>query len=200
MTTLLKLGPADRDRELTVEEFFAGDYQEGYRYELIDGRLYVSPQPDSPADFLERWIHSHLFLYALQRPDVINYVSPKARVFVPGRPGATVPEPDTAAYHEYPLDLPVRQMRWQNVSPILVVEILDEDNPDKDLNRNVRLYRQVPSILEYWVVDPRPDPEQPTLIVHRRSGNRWRTLRIPPGDTYTTRLLPGFELIIDPRR
>jgi Uma2 family endonuclease len=131
---------------------------------------------------------------------VINHVCAKARVFIPDRPDATVPEPDVAAYHDFPHDTPLRNLRWEDVSPILVVEVLDEDNPDKDLDRNVKLYRQVPSIQEYWVIDPRPDPEQPTLIVYRRSGKRWRKSTIDPGDTYTTRFLPDFELIVDPRR
>jgi Uma2 family endonuclease len=106
----------------------------------------------------------------------------------------------TSLYHDFPLDTPLRTLRWEDVSPILVVEVLDEDHPDKDLDRNVRLYRQVPSIQEYWVIDPRPDPEQPTLIVYRRSGSRWRRSRFAPGSTYTTKLLPGFELVVDPRR
>ena len=38
-----QLGPADHGRELTYDEFLAGDYEEGHKYELIDGRLYVSP-------------------------------------------------------------------------------------------------------------------------------------------------------------
>ena len=39
MATVLKIGPADHGRPMTLDEFQAGDYEEGYKYELIDGEL-----------------------------------------------------------------------------------------------------------------------------------------------------------------
>ena len=94
---------------------------------------------------------------------------------------------------------PIRSVRWQDVSPILVVEVLSLDDPDKDLVRNVELYSQVPSIAEYWLFDTRDDPERLRLQVRRRSRGRWRLSEYDPGDTYTTKLLPDFTLILDPR-
>jgi hypothetical protein len=35
--------------------------------------------------------------------------------------------------------------------------------------------------------------------VHRRWGKRWKVIDLASSDTYTTRLLPGFALTIDPR-
>jgi hypothetical protein len=37
------------------------------------------------------------------------------------------------------------------------------------------------------------------MRVHRRYGERWKVIDLAYGDTYTTRLLPGFTLTIDPR-
>jgi hypothetical protein len=48
-------------------------------------------------------------------------------------------------------------------------------------------------------VDARDDPEQPTLRVHRRQGKKWVIKDFAFGETYTTSLLPGFRLLIDPR-
>ena len=65
--------------------------------------------------------------------------------------------------------------------------------------RNVELYLRVPSIREYWIFDPRQDPDRPTLRVYRRRGSRWqRPVDVAPGETYTTPLLPGFALLLDP--
>jgi Uma2 family endonuclease len=200
MTTVLKLGPADHGRELTLEEFLSGDYAEGHRYELIDGRLYVSPQANFPHDLLVRWLFRKLDHYAEQHEDVINYVSFGARVFVPDRDDVTCPEPDIAAYRKVPLHRPPEDVDWQNLSPILVVEVLSPDELDKDLVRNVELYFQVPSVREYWVLDTRQEVERPTLIAHRRYGKRWRVHEVTGGETYTTRLLPDFELVLDVRR
>jgi Uma2 family endonuclease len=198
MATVLKIGPADHGRPMTREEFEAGDYEGGCKYELIYGKLYVSPEANPPEGLVEAWIQGKIWQYKQAHPDVINFVHNKTRVFVPAQEGETIPEPDIAAYKDFPLERPWREIRWEEVSPVLVVEILGDD-PDKDLVRNVKLFFEVPTIKEYWVVDVRNDPERPTMRVHRRWGKRWRILDLAYGDIYTTNLLPGFTLTIDPR-
>jgi Uma2 family endonuclease len=201
MTALLHLTPRDQGRALSLKEFMSASGQEGYHYELIDGKLEVSPLPNLPHDFLRKWLDDKLSAYTRQHPEVLNRVQAPARVFVPGRPATTAPEPDVAAYRDFPMDRPVTKLRWQDVSPLVVVEILSKDTADKDLVRNFGLYRQVPSIREYWIVDPRASADQPTLTVHRRRGQGWqRPIEVAAGETYTTRLLPGFVLVMDPRR
>ncbi len=131
---------------------------------------------------------------------MIRHVQGPARVFVPRRRATTAPEPDVAAYREFPTDIPVAQLDWRNVSPLLVVEVVSEDTADKDLVRNPPLYLRVPSIREHWILDPRADADRPSLLVYRRRGARWqRPLAIAGGGTCTTRLLPGFTLVLDVR-
>jgi Uma2 family endonuclease len=197
MSTVLKLGPADHGRPMSPDEFLAGDYTEGYHYELIKGKLYVSPLPNFPEDWVERWIMRKLDGYSRAHPEVVNYVTPKARVFLPESAEVSAPEPDVAAYRDVPLERP-SEIRWEEVSPILVVEVISHDDPDKDLVRNAELYLQVPSIQEYWLFDNREAAERPTLRRHRRRGKRWAVKDFAAGETYTTKLLPGFELLIDP--
>jgi Uma2 family endonuclease len=198
MQTQLYLTPADQGRALTLEEFEHASAEEGYRYELIDGKLEVSPEPDLPHDDVCDWLEKILRDYADEHPEVINRISSHARVFVPGRRAATCPQPDLAAYHNFPHHLPRRMHRWQDVSPILVIEVLSEENTGKDLVRNLELYAFVSSIREYWILDPLTDPDQPTLTVHRRRGRGWqKAIVVSPGGSYTTRLLPGLELRID---
>jgi Uma2 family endonuclease len=138
--------------------------------------------------------------YTEQHPEVINYVQAPARVFLPEpEDWPTAPEPDVACYQNFPVDLPMEEWDWQAVSPLLVVEILSEDTADKDLQRNRRLYLQVPSIQEYWIVDPRQGASRAVLLVYRRRGQRWARVRtIPSGGVYTTPLLPEFRLIVTP--
>ena len=109
-----RLGPLDRGLPMTFNEFMRADYEEGYQYELIDGELYVFPTPSLPENRVETWIGLKLQHYYLEHPEVINYVTSKARVIVSDRPRATVPEPDQAAYHNFPLDQPFKKVRWQN--------------------------------------------------------------------------------------
>jgi Uma2 family endonuclease len=197
MTTAVKLGPADHGRAVTLDAFLGGDYDEGYRYEIIEGRLYVSPMPRFEHDWIEVFVHRLLLEHSVKRPKQINWVTTKARVFVPNEPESTAPEPDIAAYRNFPRRRR-SQVDWRDVSPILVVEILSPENPDKDLVRNVELYWRVPSIEEYWVFDNREDSDRPALRVYRRADEGWQVLDFGPDEIYTTPLLPDFQLPVTP--
>jgi Uma2 family endonuclease len=198
MRALTKISPADNGREMSEEEFESSKDEEGYRSELIDGRIYVSPLAELPHQSILDWLVQLLQEYRSNHPETINFVSAPAEVFVRGRARPTRPQPDIACYANFPHHLPRRDRRWRDVSPILVVEIISEEDVEKDLERNVELYAQVASIREYWVVDPRPDPDYPSLRVYRRRGQSWqKPIDISPGQTYTTRVLPGFELALD---
>ncbi len=199
-TVQLKLGPADHGRRLHVDDFESAEYVGGFRYEIIDGRLYVSPVPNPPENRLEVWLHGALVRYAHSHPDVLNYVTTKPRVYIPRKRKATIPEPDLAAYSDYPHHLPSREVRWKDLHPRLVVEILVDGDISKDMARNPKLYLAVPSIREYWVLNGAENPDEPSLIQHRRRGKAWSITTFPYGSTFTTKLLPGFGLVIDPRK
>lgn len=194
-----RLGPADHGTELTLDEYEAAAYEPGSKYELIDGRLCVSPEAELPHEILEDWLFLALRLYAKQPDAAIRFVARKGRVVVPEAVRPSVPEPDIAAYREDLPRVPPADRRWQNFSPLLVGEVVSAETAEKDLVRNVDLYLRVPSIREYWVLDGREDPDRPSLMVHRRRGARWqKMITVRFGETYTTRLLPGFELVSDP--
>ena len=198
--TRLTLTPADHGREIDPDDFDFADGESGYHFELIDGRIYVSPVPNAPHDALHTWLLLKLSDYSRARPDVLNHVSPESRVFIPNRPAATCPEPDIAAYEDYPRHLPRSRRHWRTIHPVLVVEVVSPDSPEKDLERNVRLYLDAPSIREYWILDPLLDPDAPGLRVYRRRGRSWqKPIDVPFGGVYETpRLLPGFRLVVDP--
>jgi Uma2 family endonuclease len=201
--TRLKLGPKDHGRAVSLEEFDAAEFEPGWDYEYISGRIDVSPAPNFFHDRLDRWLFRILDRYSQAHPEVAREVSYHARVHLPDQPEETCPEPDIAVYQEFPPpDAEPDDCDWRKVSPILVVEVVSPDSADKDFNRNVKLYRQVPSIREYWILDQRPDARQPSLHVYKRGrGLRWKKpVVVPFGATYTTDLLPGFELVIDPAR
>ena len=200
MAGTLLLGLADHGQRVLLKELARAEYEPGYKYEIIEGRLYVSPEANAPENWIETWLYRKLWSYADRHPDVINYVSNKSRVFVPRSKLATIPEPDLAAYSDYPVDLPVDELKWEDVSPILVAEVLQASDPFKDLVRNVNLFLRVTSIREYWIIDARQSADRPSLIVRRRRGKKWAKREYGFREKYQTNLFPGFSLHIDPRR
>jgi len=196
-TLALQLCSADHGRILTHDEWENAEYQPGFKYELIEGRLYVSPQPNQPENFLEEWIGLALRLYAIQNPEIVNYVTSKSRVYVDDLE-ETVPEPDLSVYKDYSTEAVEDGRNWSTCNPVLVVEVLVDGDEAKDLTRNPEIYLAVPSIKEYWVVDGRINWRQPNIICHRRYGKRWVIRTHTAGSLFTSRLLPGFELLIKP--
>ena len=200
MTTRLCLTPADHGRPITLDEFDDSDFREGSRYEVIEGRLEVSPAPELPHEDFSEWLVTSLRDYARLRPDIINKVKAPARIFLPASDEVSAPEADFGAYAGYPVGTPPSRRRWRDVSPLLVGEMISLDTAEKDLVRNRRLYLAVASIREYWMIDPRDDADRPSLLIlRRRSPRRWAApIRVAPGQTYTTPMLPGFALLVEP--
>ena len=196
----LRLTPAWAGRDISLEDFENADYREGWRYELIDGRVEVFPTPNPPHDVVVEWINDRLRAYRDAHREVINYVSGGSRVFIPARAMATCPIPDIAAFRGFPSRWPIQMHSWQDVHPILVVEVISPRYAHKDLVRNVGLYRDAPSVKEYWIFDPRDRAGRVTLRAYRKRGARsWqRPIDVPFGGAYTTPLLPGFTLTVDP--
>ena len=83
MLTAVRFGPNDHGRLVTDEELEAADYLGGYDYEVIFGRLYVSPAPNREHDVVEKHIYNQIDVYSVEHPEVIGYVTDRARVFVP---------------------------------------------------------------------------------------------------------------------
>ncbi len=199
-----KFGPKDHGRHVTLEEFDAADWKSGWKYELIGGRIDVSPLAHFPHQQLDDWLYWTLVNYWRTKPKCpIRYISRPARVFVDRESDVTCPESDLAIYFEFfSDDTPFDDRDWAEISPAIVVEIVSPGSERKDFVRNVSLYQRVSSIREYWLLEQVPSAEQPTLTVYRRArSGKWKKPQaFAYGETYTTDLLPGFELVIDPRQ
>jgi len=176
---------------MTLEEFFEAGEEEGYRYELIEGVVEVSPTADPPHDRAVTYLQSVLFRYGEAHPQHMNYVSGGGRI-AQREPAETSPEPDLCVYRNYPLH--EVDLDWRSLNPILVVEVLSPGNAAKDLKRNRRIYLGFQSIREYWIVDPLDDPKHPSMLALQRAGGEWKEVRVPNGGTYQTDLFPGLTV------
>lgn len=196
-----RIGPKDAGRLMTHEEYEKSIEDPGYVYEIIDGVLNVSPSPKPDHEVWKGTIFDLLRDYAASHPGHIDFVATDAEVVIPGRPGPTRPRPDLAAYKDFPRQAVLkRQVMWDDLCPVLVVEIISPRRAEKDSNRNRQLYWMAGGIAEYWILDPRKDAFRPTLTALRRESGQpdWREVEVAPGERYTTDLLPGLEFHLEP--
>ena len=186
------LGPRDQGLVLELEEFEAADFEPGFRYDLVEGRLEVSPEADLPHDLPAMALCDLFGEYGRQHAGAIGYRSPRARVFPRARKGSV--GPDLALFLGLRAD--ADEQRWQELEPILVVEVLSPGDVRKDLVRNRDCYQEVPSIREYWIVDPRLGRARTTLrVLARAADGGWTERLVPAGGQYESPLFPG--LVVD---
>lgn len=78
-TSRIKLGPKDHGRPWIESDADRVDYRPGFDYEIIDGSLFVSPQPNPPGKFLESWVWGKLHSYSRDaRTSSIGYAATRA--------------------------------------------------------------------------------------------------------------------------
>lgn len=192
-TGRMTIGPSDHGRLLALAEFSRAREVPGYTYEIIDGVLIVSPNPLPAHDKWVRIVTKELESYADEYPQHLNYVSGAAEAVIPGRPGPTRPQPDVAAYADFPDETPTD---WADVCPVIVVEVISARREAKDTTRNRYLYWMAGGIAEYWIIDPRKDADKPTLtaLVRKPGHNDWVENDIPFGKSHKSAALPRFTL------
>ncbi len=179
----LRLGPRSAGMLLTPKEFDRARGQEGWRYELINGVLVVSPTPSRQ----ERHPNEELGYWLRQYKD--------------GHPhGSTL----DLTLHEEEIQTKKHRRRvdraiWAGLgripekteTPTVVVEFVSEGkvNQERDYVAKQAEYREI-GVREYWVIDR----FKRSLTVYKFGGEKDEVLLIPEGQKYAPSLLPGFEL------
>jgi len=179
------LGPELNGTLMTPEEFDAiEEYDENYVYELIHGVLVVNPIPleaeVGPNEYL-----SHLLLGYWER-DVQN--SPL---------NATLPEryirtKDSRRRADRLIWCGLGRMPdWKNDLPNIAVEFVSRARRDRlrDYEEKQREYMEL-GIGEYWIIDR----FQRIMTVIRNQPDGAQVTIVHEHETYSTPLLPGFEL------
>jgi Uma2 family endonuclease len=171
---------------LTVADLDAFPEDDGNRYELIDGELFVSRAPGIPHQRVLQNLQVGLSEYLKTN---------RIGILVPGA-GAIFSDHDAVIP-----DLAfVRHERWDQVvtgekftgAVDLVVEILSPgtQNRQRDLSAKRRLYGKY-GVQEYWIVDS----ENREVIILRLQGPTLEEIdKLKTDDELTSPLLPGLQL------
>jgi len=179
----MRLGPRSAGLLLTLKEFDRARFKEGWRYELINGVLVVSPIPSrkerDPNEELGYWLRR----YQEEHPQ-----------------GSSL----DLTLHEETLKTKQNRRRadrviWAGLGrlpaegerPTIIVEFVSwgKVNQERDYVAKRAEYRGI-GVREYWVVDR----FRRTLTVFIFSGESDQERVIQEKQSYETPLLPGFEL------
>jgi Uma2 family endonuclease len=186
--TAIKIGPRDRGRRMSLEEFDHAKGQTGYLYELSRGVVTVMDVPDLRHLAQVKAIHDQLADYQSAYPGRIYAISSGRDCRILLAQLQTQRRPDLAIYTTPP---PKGKNIWSRWLPAIAIEVVSPGSEFRDYEEKSDEY-YLCGLDEYWIFDA----DKNSMRVHYRSGERWIKRYFRPPATYRTRLLIGLE--IDP--
>jgi len=171
-------------KPLTIADWEAIPYREGYRHEIIEGELFVSCSPglthqmvlDNLNFLIRSYLHSNPIGRVVSTPGLI--LSDLSGVI-----------PDVVYFANDQRDSIITGERLTG-SPALVIEIVSPGsaNVKRDRIAKLRLYASH-NVPEYWIVDP----QNVTVERYVNQGTSLSLFEIlRPEDSLMTTTLPGF--------
>ena len=177
------LGPWNAGIHITPREFDRAWFEEGYRYELVDGVLIVLPSPleneRDPNDELGHLLRSY------------HDNHPQGSTLDSTLPEHTIRTGDNRRKADRVVWAGLGRLPKRNEVPTIVIEFVSEGKRnwlrDYETKRDEYL---ACGVVEYWIFDR----FERTLTVYKREGRKPRKRVFRENSTYQTDLLPGFEL------
>ena len=161
---------------------------DGFRYEVLDGVLYMVPPPSVRHQRVSHNLQLALGNFVRQRR-LGTVLSAPCGVRLPGQP---VPvQPDILFVHADRRHIIGEE--YVEGTPDLVVEILSPSSWLYDRKEKFLAY-QAAGVQEYWIVDPRAC----TIEVFTLEGQTYALQgKFGPGERAPSQVLAGFEVAVD---
>jgi Uma2 family endonuclease len=161
--------------------------EDGNRYEVIDGQLYMTPPPILEHQGASGVLQRHLSVYVHERRLGKVYAAPLG-VVLDEENGL---QPDLVYVSNSRLGILSR--RGIEGAPDLVVEILSPSTRSRDRGVKMRRYAAA-GVPHYWLVDPRTR----ALEAYRSTRQGYEHIgTYGPGSVFRPELFPGLEIPID---
>ncbi len=171
------------DTRLTYEDYCLLP-NDGKRYEIIDGELFVTPSPNFLHQIVVTRLTRYLSAFVEDNRLGLVFVAPFDVVFSQ----FDVVEPDIL----YVSKARASVLTKKNVqgAPDLAVEVLSQSTAQMDRTTKLKLYARF-GVQEYWIIDP----EGPSAEIYRREKQGSDlAVKLKAGDSLTSPLFPGFRL------
>lgn len=162
---------------------------DGQRYEVLRGSLYVTPAPAYDHQFPVTKLTSFLDVFVTKRDLGVLLVAP-FDVRLPRRLADPV-EPDLVFFRKG--NEPQSGDKYFVGVPDLVIEVLSPKSRRVDGGTKLEIYQEA-GIPEYWLVDPLSR----TVVIFRlgEAGAYVQGARVGEGKTVTSTVLPGLRLAV----
>ena len=153
------------------------------RYEVIHGRLYVSPPPRTFHQTVSRRLQ--FLFYQLEREQKGYIFDAPVGLMIPG---ATPVEPDLIYLRADQKDL--IEEKFINGPPHLIVEILSPSTASRDRTLKLNLYAGA-GVPHYWIVDP----DSCTIEVYHLKDDHYQVMAaLNKDESYTAVEAEGIEV------
>ncbi|MGA7498657.1 MAG: Uma2 family endonuclease [Isosphaeraceae bacterium] len=182
-TRRLRLGPRSAGVLLTTEEFDRARFVEGWRYELINEVLVVSPIPSlnkrDPNEELGRWLRNY------------QESHPQGSALDLTIGEQTIETKKNRRRADRVIWAGLGRLPDPNETPTIIIELVSKGkiNQERDYVAKRAEYREI-GVKEYWIIDR----FSKTMTVCIFAADRDQELVIAADQTYATTLLPGYEL------
>jgi Uma2 family endonuclease len=183
---VIRIGPEDNGRRMSLDEFDHAIVKEGYIYELGKGVIEVSNVPRLDHGRQTAELRNQFVVYDLANPGIINYLSTGSDAKLMIGPSQSERHPDLLIYLSDPPD--VRDV-WSFWVPEIVVEVVSQQSLKRDYEDKAGEYLEL-GVDEYWIIDAAKNQ----MTVLSRWRGQWKSRIVKPSQKYTTHLLPGFAL------
>lgn len=160
---------------------------DGFRYEVLDGELYMTPPPTIKHQRIVTELARHLGNFSTERQLGEVLVAP-CGVLLPGQPVPVQPDVLFVATER----LHLLGQEYAEGAPDLVVEVLSPGNWLYDRREKFLAYQEA-GVAEYWIVDPRGGSIEVFVL---EEGAYTLMGKFSGAETASSRVLAGFEVVV----
>jgi Uma2 family endonuclease len=159
--------------------------EDGRRYEILEGRLEVSPSATLVHQTVVARLMALLLPWILER-DLGRLLTAPLDVILSND---TIVQPDLLFVSRERLKAIAG--RWIHGCPDLVIEVLSQSTSSRDLGAKRQIYARF-GVQEYWIVDP----EARSITLLALDGSAYRELGSGTGDRcLRSSILAGFQIV-----
>jgi Uma2 family endonuclease len=185
--TRVHIGPADRGRAMSLDDFDRATVVDGFLHELAQGLIEVSEVPATEHGAQLHETKKQFYGFDAMTPGIIEYIAGGSDMKLMVRSHESERHPDLAIYTTPRPDVRGSDI-WSLWIPTLVIEVVSETSRKRDYEEKPAEYLTL-GVDEYWIIDA----AKKCLVQHVRYAGEWRIKTLKSPKKVTSHFLPGLK-------